>query len=121
MRLVSRSAVHSREARAWATRRPRSHRGRNPLTHLFGLLASYHDIPLVIGDATSLTESGYVGDDVESFLSAAPGEARRLPVIAPLDALGADDPARRWVEGVGVEAGFVEPGLWRGPPPCRRV
>jgi ATP-dependent protease Clp ATPase subunit len=32
-------------------------------TQLFGLLASDLDIPLVIGDATSLTEIGYVGDD----------------------------------------------------------
>src|SRR5208337_1531155 len=32
-------------------------------------LASYLNIPLVIGDATSLTEAGYVGDDVESLLS----------------------------------------------------
>jgi ATP-dependent Clp protease ATP-binding subunit ClpX len=31
-------------------------------------LASHLNIPLVIGDATSLTESGYVGDDVESLL-----------------------------------------------------
>jgi ATP-dependent Clp protease ATP-binding subunit ClpX len=37
------------------------------ISHLFGLLASYLDIPLVIGDATSLTETGYVGDDVESL------------------------------------------------------
>jgi ATP-dependent protease Clp ATPase subunit len=64
------------------------------ITHLVGLLASYLDIPLVIGGATSLTETGYVGDDVESLLSTAPGEARRLPVIAPLDALGMDDLAR---------------------------
>jgi len=32
-------------------------------------LASYLNVPLVIGDATSLTEAGYVGDDVESLLS----------------------------------------------------
>jgi ATP-dependent protease Clp ATPase subunit len=36
------------------------------MTHLVGLLASYLDIPLVIGDATSLTETGYVGDDVRT-------------------------------------------------------
>jgi ATP-dependent Clp protease ATP-binding subunit ClpX len=38
-------------------------------THLVKSLASYLNIPLVIGDATSLTEAGYVGDDVESLLS----------------------------------------------------
>ena len=38
-------------------------------THLVKSLASYLDVPLAIGDATSLTEAGYVGDDVEILLS----------------------------------------------------
>ena len=38
-------------------------------THLVKSLASYLNVPLVIGDATNLTETGYVGDDVESLLS----------------------------------------------------
>ena len=38
-------------------------------THLVKSLASYLNVPLVIGDATALTEAGYVGDDVESLLS----------------------------------------------------
>ena len=38
-------------------------------THLVKSLASYLNIPLVIGNATSLTEAGYVGDDVECLLS----------------------------------------------------
>ena len=38
-------------------------------THLVKSLASYLNVPLVIGDATSLTEAGYVGEDVESLLS----------------------------------------------------
>ena len=38
-------------------------------THLVRSLASYLNVPMVIGDATSLTEVGYVGDDVESLLS----------------------------------------------------
>ncbi len=37
-------------------------------THLVRSLASYLDVSLIIGDATSLTEAGYVGDDVESLL-----------------------------------------------------
>ena len=37
-------------------------------THLVRYVASYLNIPLVIGDATSLPETGYVGDDVESLL-----------------------------------------------------
>ena len=38
-------------------------------THLVKSLASHLNVPLVIGDATSLTEAGYVGEDVESLLS----------------------------------------------------
>jgi len=38
-------------------------------THLVKSLASYLNVPLAIGDATSLTEAGYVGEDVESLLS----------------------------------------------------
>src|SRR5271166_3573603 len=38
-------------------------------THLVKSLASYLNVPLTIGDATSLTEAGYVGDGVESLLS----------------------------------------------------
>lgn len=32
-------------------------------------VADYLDVPFVIGDATCLTEAGYVGDDVESLVS----------------------------------------------------
>jgi len=32
-------------------------------------VAKYLDVPFAIGDATSLTESGYVGDDVETLIS----------------------------------------------------
>jgi ATP-dependent Clp protease ATP-binding subunit ClpX len=37
-------------------------------THLVKSLASHLNVPLVVGDATSLTEAGYVGEDVESLL-----------------------------------------------------
>ena len=37
-------------------------------THLVKSLASYLNLPLVIGDATSMTEAGYVGASVESLL-----------------------------------------------------
>lgn len=44
-------------------------------------LARYLDVPFAIGDATSLTEAGYVGDDVESLISkllaAANGDVER--------------------------------------------
>lgn len=38
-------------------------------TLLARLAAQYLDLPFVIADATSLTEAGYVGDDVESLIS----------------------------------------------------
>lgn len=38
-------------------------------TLLIKKLAEYLSVPLAIGDATSLTEAGYVGDDVESLIS----------------------------------------------------
>lgn len=38
-------------------------------THLVKTLAKLLDVPLAIADATSLTEAGYIGDDIESVLS----------------------------------------------------
>ena len=38
-------------------------------THMAKQIAKFLDVPIVIADATSLTESGYVGDDVESVIS----------------------------------------------------
>lgn len=32
------------------------------------MIAKYLDVPFVIVDATSLTQAGYVGDDVETIL-----------------------------------------------------
>ena len=32
-------------------------------------LAKLLDVPLAIADATSLTEAGYIGDDIESVIS----------------------------------------------------
>ena len=37
-------------------------------THLVKTLAKLIDVPLVIADATCLTQAGYVGEDVESIL-----------------------------------------------------
>ena len=39
-------------------------------TYLMQTLAKTLDVPIAIGDATSLTEAGYIGDDVESLLEA---------------------------------------------------
>lgn len=38
-------------------------------TLLAKTVAKYLDVPFVVGDATSLTEAGYVGDDVESLIT----------------------------------------------------
>ncbi|MCD8365095.1 MAG: ATP-dependent Clp protease ATP-binding subunit ClpX [Clostridiales bacterium] len=38
-------------------------------TYLVKTLAGLLDVPLAIADATSLTEAGYIGDDIESVLS----------------------------------------------------
>ena len=38
-------------------------------THMIQVLANFLDLPLAITDATTLTEAGYVGDDVESIVS----------------------------------------------------
>lgn len=38
-------------------------------TLLIKKLAEFLSVPLAIGDATSLTEAGYVGDDIESLIS----------------------------------------------------
>ena len=50
-------------------------------TLLAKTVAKYLDVPFVIADATSLTEAGYVGDDVESMISrllaAADGDVER--------------------------------------------
>ena len=50
-------------------------------TYLIKTLAKLLDVPLAIADATSLTQAGYVGDDVESIISklitAADGDVER--------------------------------------------
>ena len=38
-------------------------------TYLVKTLAHLLDMPLAIADATSLTEAGYIGDDIESVIS----------------------------------------------------
>lgn len=50
-------------------------------THMAKTVAKYLNVPFVVADATSLTEAGYVGDDVESMISmllnAADGDVKR--------------------------------------------
>lgn len=44
-------------------------------TYLVRTLAKLLDVPLAIADATSLTEAGYIGDDIESVISKLLAEA----------------------------------------------
>jgi ATP-dependent Clp protease ATP-binding subunit ClpX len=52
-------------------------------THLIRTLAQALDVPVVIGDATTLTEAGYVGEDVEGLLY-------RLLLAANMDVAAAE-------------------------------
>ena len=99
-------------------------------TFLVKNIAKYLNIPCYIADATKLTESGYVGDDVENVLvgliRAADGEVklaeRGIVVLDELDKLGrkGDNPSiTRDVGGEGVQQGLlkiVEGGLIGVPP-----
>ncbi len=51
-------------------------------THLARSLAEYLSVPFAVADATTLTESGYVGDDVETVL-------QRLLIAANMDVAAA--------------------------------
>lgn len=50
-------------------------------THLVKTLARLIDVPLVISDATCLTQAGYVGEDVESILFKVCQILRRLRLL----------------------------------------
>ena len=50
-------------------------------TYLVRTLARLLDVPLAITDATSLTEAGYIGDDVESVVSKLLAAADNLSLI----------------------------------------
>ena len=54
-------------------------------TYLVKTLARLLDVPLAIADATSLTEAGYIGDDIESVVSkllAAAAMSKDIPVMS---------------------------------------
>lgn len=82
-------------------------------TYLVKTLAEYIDVPFAIGDATSLTEAGYVGQDAETLLNslihAADGdiEAAQKGIIYldEIDKLGCTNESKSWrdVGGEGVQ------------------
>ena len=99
-------------------------------TFLVKTIAKYLNIPCYVADSTKLTESGYVGDDVENVLvgliNAAGGEIplaeRGIVVLDEFDKLGrkGDNPSiTRDVGGEGVQQGLlkiVEGGIIGVPP-----
>jgi len=103
-------------------------------TLLAKTVARYLDVPFVIADATSLTEAGYVGDDVESMigrlLAAADGNIERaergIVFIDEIDKIARKSESAsitRDVSGEGVQQALlklVEGTVCRIPPDSKR-
>jgi ATP-dependent Clp protease ATP-binding subunit ClpX len=88
-------------------------------TLLVKTLARIIGVPFVVGDATSLTQAGYVGDDVESLLKrlldAADGDVQQaqwgivyIDEIDKLAARGSGGSAVRDISGEGVQQALLK-------------
>ncbi len=88
-------------------------------THLARTLAKFLEVPLVIADATALTEAGYVGEDVEAMIGtlydAAEADLERcqrgivfLDEVDKLARRPSSDPGTRDVGGEGVQHALLK-------------
>ncbi len=86
-------------------------------TYLVKTLARLLDVPLAIADATSLTEAGYIGDDIESvvskLLAAADNDVDKAETgiifIDEIDKIAKKDSTRsRDVSGESVQQGLLK-------------
>ena len=82
-------------------------------THLIRTLAKLLDVPLAIADATTLTQAGYVGDDIESIITkliqAADGDVEKAELgIVYIDEI--DKIAKKSNSGDGMGGGSHDIG-----------